>query len=790
MTRLRLPLTGLVLVAIACREPTSSTHLSAPDLQSALPLGGSLSVVLAACTHHWANPIGGAWGNASRWAPAVVPGPNDVACIDAAGAYTVTIGGSATQNVKELQLGDGSSNVRLTVDSAATLLFDQALYVAVGATLGLQNCVVPFGLSTGDLTIDGTLRVNTSCSAPTVIIVGSIVNNGLMNLHAAASITVSDAEAFRNTGDIIVDAPSTFDVGNLGRVRMESGTVTGSNQLAFTGGLDVADTARFVWSGGTIASQFPIGTSSTLLLRSLNLRLNTSTLSGFVEIEDAIIAGDGVSVTGDIGSSVRVQARVARGGSIEFRTVTGDPVVVDGVLALERGSQLGAAIFTAPFGLINNTVITTDGGPIELHTDSLVNEAIMTVGDTLSIGAAGDLLRNRGVITVTGGRLKLVGTEYIAEGHVTGETFFWNTRMSGTGLVGSAVVLNTSIEPGDGTANRFGFLTFDELFLGPGSTIVAEIGGTSAGTFDEVTLHGSTTLGGTLDLREIAPFTGGLCAQVVPILDFSGSPVVTGQFSSILGTNPGPGRAWRLVATSAAYNVVGYDPGVPLSISTTSLAVSEGGPPATYALCARSAPTALVNLAVTTDQSEVSIIPAGTTFSPFDWELPKTMLVRAIDDAIVEPVEADTVRHTVTSSDPAYDNASVALVGVGVTDNDGNADLALAIMVPPPPLTVSQTFPVTFRNTNVGPTLSTGATFFVPTPTGVRYVSATGAVCTTNTAGLTCQIPGVSSGGFVDFVITAMATAVGTHQITMTLTGEQPDAIVSNNALVKNIVVH
>lgn len=777
---------SLLLLVAACHEPTGMAKHGEPSMRQEMTLVRTPTVALAACTHHWASAINGAWTNPLRWTPAIVPGVADVACIDASGSYTVTIGTATAAAPKELHVGDGSSNIRLQVDSGGLLLPSQTAYVAAGAALILRGCTPALGPTAADVIVDGTLRVAAACAGASTILAGSIVNNGTLQLRSSASFLLSATEAFTNTGDVIVDAFTPIALNETQHIRMEGGTISGSSQLQVSGQVSATDTARFVWTAGHIAPQTPNGTLPTVRLVSMNLRLNTTTMAGFVQVDPAF---DAITVTGHIGDSTTIQAFGGPGGSTTLRTTSGGPVIVNGVLELSHGLAPGHATFSAPFGLINRGTTEAGLGPIDLATDSLVNEGTLLVTDTLSVGAAGDLLRNRGQIGIAGGRLQLIGTTFVSEGAVTGETYFFSSHITGSGSLGSATVLASTVEPGLVAPNQFGSLAFDDLLLGPLTTIVVELGDTASGSFDELRLFGDITFDGTLDLRTIAPFAGGSCGQVIPFIRYVGPQTVAGQFATVTGTRPGPGRGWRLGAGGSTDYVVGFDPTVPISISTTTLALAEGGVATNYALCAGSAPTAVVTMGITSNGTDVLVTPSAPTFSPGDWELPKLVLVVANDDPVIEPTETDTLRHSVTSTDPAFRSAAISLLEVTVTDNDGSADLALSITVPPPPLVVGQIFPVTFRSSNSGPTLSTGATFFVPIPTGVRYVSATGATCAANSAGLTCQVPGSASGGFVDFTITAKATATGTHPVTMILTGQQADANSTNNTLVKNIVV-
>ncbi|MFN8582795.1 MAG: hypothetical protein U0163_17690 [Gemmatimonadaceae bacterium] len=499
--------------------------------------------------------------------------------------------------------------------------------------------------------------------------------------------------------------------------------------------------------------------------------------------------GAGSALEGDIGLNVRVNASIENSNPFTLSSGTTLPLVVNGILELAKGPTVSNAVYTAPTGMINADSVVVHAGPVTLQLDSLVNDGVIAIDDTLYAGSFGSLVRNRGTITVNGGMLKLVGTTLASAGRITGPTWFANTAVTGSGGVGRATVIASTVSPGDLTS-PFASLDFDSLSLDAQSTVTVDVGGTQPASYDQLVLNGASTIGGTLNIRTNAAFPGGSCGQSLTIMPVGSGGSLSGQFANTLGTNPSPGHAWRLARTPTAGVLVGFHPTLPISQSVNALATTEGGALQPLSLCLKSVPTSTVTIALSTGLAQVTATPALFSVTPTSWELPLTANVMAVDDATVEPTVVDTVLFTVTSNDPTYGGVAIQPIPTSVIDNDGNADLALSIVVPPPPLTVGATFPVTFRGTNNGPTLSTGATFTVPMPTGFKFVSASGATCGTGPSGLSCHVPSTVSGGFVDFVIVAQAKAVGSFAIAMQLTGDQPDANSANNILLRTLVVH
>ena len=96
-------LAGLIMLVAACSgdplmllEPNSGPPATPaspePEVATAPAQPTPAALTLPACaTHHWATATGGSWSDAARWTPQSVPGGSSIACIDAAGTYTVTL---------------------------------------------------------------------------------------------------------------------------------------------------------------------------------------------------------------------------------------------------------------------------------------------------------------------------------------------------------------------------------------------------------------------------------------------------------------------------------------------------------------------------------------------------------------------------------------------------------------------------------------------------------------------------------------------------------------------------
>ena len=127
--------------------------------------------------------------------------------------------------------------------------------------------------------------------------------------------------------------------------------------------------------------------------------------------------------------------------------------------------------------------------------------------------------------------------------------------------------------------------------------------------------------------------------------------------------------AVSLGTTTQATVSITDDDGAGVSVSESSLTIAEGSS-GTYTIVLDSQPTADVTVTINDpSNTDVTAEPAGLTFSSTDWNTPKTVTVRAAQDADAED-ETATVTHAVTSTDSSYSGASANSVTVTITDDE------------------------------------------------------------------------------------------------------------------------
>lgn len=113
------------------------------------------------------------------------------------------------------------------------------------------------------------------------------------------------------------------------------------------------------------------------------------------------------------------------------------------------------------------------------------------------------------------------------------------------------------------------------------------------------------------------------------------------------------------------------EPGVTVWESNGGTVVTEGFPADSYSVVLSSAPAASVTLTPSTASSAIQLSPAVLTFNSGNWNVPQTISVTAVNDAIAQGgARQAVISHTITSTDIIYDGMPITNVNVTVQDND------------------------------------------------------------------------------------------------------------------------
>jgi hypothetical protein len=108
-----------------------------------------------------------------------------------------------------------------------------------------------------------------------------------------------------------------------------------------------------------------------------------------------------------------------------------------------------------------------------------------------------------------------------------------------------------------------------------------------------------------------------------------------------------------------------------LRVGKFEAAVTEGGADDSYTLVLTGQPSADVTVSISgTPASQVTATPSNITFTAANWNVPQSIILRALDDAIYETTLIATVSHSITSADAYYASLTPSSISVTVTDND------------------------------------------------------------------------------------------------------------------------
>nr|MCU0567675.1 hypothetical protein [Oculatellaceae cyanobacterium Prado106] len=103
----------------------------------------------------------------------------------------------------------------------------------------------------------------------------------------------------------------------------------------------------------------------------------------------------------------------------------------------------------------------------------------------------------------------------------------------------------------------------------------------------------------------------------------------------------------------------------PLSGNTT-----EAGGTATFTAVLTSQPTADVTLTFTSSDTSEGTVTTSVTFTAANWNIPQTVTVTGVDDAIVDGNIPYTINTVISSTDSLYSAIGIAPINVTNTDND------------------------------------------------------------------------------------------------------------------------
>ena len=110
-------------------------------------------------------------------------------------------------------------------------------------------------------------------------------------------------------------------------------------------------------------------------------------------------------------------------------------------------------------------------------------------------------------------------------------------------------------------------------------------------------------------------------------------------------------------------------PGVRFRTAAARRRLPRAGLSDAYSLVLTYPPTADVVVTVLPN-TQVTATPSSVVFTAANWNVPQSVTVTAVNDAIAEGAHSGTVSHTAASTDANYNGIAVAAAAVQITDND------------------------------------------------------------------------------------------------------------------------
>ena len=387
--------------------------------------------------------------------------PTTVVGSGGAGTFTHT-GGTHTTGLLVLA-DDAGSTGTYTLSGAASRLF-------TGSTVVGRGGAGTFTQSNGTHKVSGDL-----------LVAGTVGGRGTYTLSGGSLSTTNTQVGYQGTGTF-TQSGGTHDVATQ---------------------LQVANGGTYTLNGGTVRAPLVsvVGNGPVFNLNGGTLQTGTVSLGGTNNTFN--FAGGTLQATADNSTFVRFPGDVRVGGNGGAVIDTnGHNVTVPVILA--HDPALGA---------------TADGGLLKLGAGTLTLTGAGASGETTGSTYTGGTRVNAGTLLVNANANNPAATvSATGTGPVTVNA---GGTLGGDGVIAGPVTVNGggTLAPG----NSPGRLTLGgSLTLAAGSTLAVELGGTTAGSYDQVFLAGPLTLGGNLDVTLVNGFTPAL-NQTFTILDDTGN---------------------------------------------------------------------------------------------------------------------------------------------------------------------------------------------------------------------------------------------------------------------------
>lgn len=373
-------------------------------------------------------------------------------------------------------------------------------------------------------------------------------------------------------------------------------------------------------------------------------------------------------------------AEGAHTSSITHVAASTDPnyggIAVDPVTANITDNETAGVVITESGGTTN----VTEGGAADTYTVVLSSQPLSDVTVTVTPGAQLNLGAGAGTprtLTFATDEWNIAQTvtvtavnDAIAEGSRTGT--ITHSASSSDGNYDGIAITSVTANITDNDIALINFTLIGQSAIENSGTMTVTVTSSCLSAHD---ISVPFTLGGTAVIPDdytitASPVTitaGNLSTTITITMD--DDFVHTGDHTVII-TMGDPTNGTKGTVTTHTATIIDNDPpGVVVTESGGATSVTEGGVSDTYTLVLISQPLDDVTITPATD-GETTVNPTSVTFTDADWNVPKTITVTAVDDAVAEGLHGSTISHTAESTDGVYDGMAVASINVNITDND------------------------------------------------------------------------------------------------------------------------
>lgn len=358
-------------------------------------------------------------------------------------------------------------------------------------------------------------------------------NFGTMRAEAGATLALN-AGTYRNRNVIVADGAAALVIHRNGAV-VNGGTVRGIN-----GGEHRVDSSSTItWQGVTLEGAATVQTAADLVLTNTFTNNGTLTVSPTNSSATDIALGSNLTFAGT-GSVVLAGAVV--GVNPGINSILPGLTLTNGATHTISGKgRLGQNVI----GVINNgTIVATDATTalvIDADADGFVNNATLRAQGAggLQFGDGSSRLATGGTLIIDAGSKAVIGS---------GATLIYEAgaaiNQTGALTIASGGVFQNAATYSPGTIGTFNSVGMTGTFNNPaGATLVADLGGTTAGTqYDQIAGTGVANLAGVLDLELRNDFDPALYSPALSIIHDTSGASITGRFTTVLNVGTGQKR--------------------------------------------------------------------------------------------------------------------------------------------------------------------------------------------------------------------------------------------------------